>query len=500
MHDLDESAKESEAVKGDSKPESGRRKSARLSSKIQTASTPSGDRGDQHKVGSGKKAQSAGKKRNRQTSNSSLEEDRNKDVNVKMEHTADGSNQEMVGNDEGEGGRGAQNKAGDDESATPVVKKQSTGGGKGLSSDAATEEKTAKQSKPRASNSGGRVPRSRRSRGKSQPKKIKLESSEESSPSESQQQHQQQERQYCAEASQDKQPEQATAETGQENTTSDGKRVLRKRKQTTTAVASSSKQATTSKSGASESPSSESVPNSTPARQSKRLKVESDATGQESEPPLDQTRECTTSEGSKSCGELIVGISTSVAMVGMEEEGSSSVDRGSANYANTNDKTEELSKLDDKEPSSSMAMSCTSKDDSNVSGGRTDGTSSQMDSDGGQTGGQTDGTSSQMDGDGGQTGGQTDGTSSQMDGSGGQTGGQDDTPPTSGQPEQSPSTADSSLNVQSSTSSAVGTAIFGGDVVGDETTEEKESVEAPKKIDSSDLPPMIKVRTGMLYM
>ena len=450
LQTLDARPKEGDGAKSESKPEPGRRKSARLSSKIQQASTPTGG-GDQRKTASSGKKQkeprSAGKKRSRQTSDSSLD-DGNEEAKVKIE-AVDDAGQDAVSKGGMEGETELQGEIGDNEAA-PVVKKQSKGGRKSQTAATITSgEKATKQSKaskPQAPNSGGRVLRTRQkgmagSKDKSQLKKIKLEeSSEEFLASESQQQ------QFSSmESSEDKQPQQESEEMKHDEFTgsSESKRILRKRKQTSGAAASagsSSKRATTSKNNAPESTSSaESSSKSMPTRQSKRLKVTSKA---ESE-SVDETGKPTTDEGTE---ELIIRVPTSVTKLN-----GSAADEESTSEA-VGDKTE---MTNDKEPTSKKSTPGTSTDSNDISGDQI-------------------GTSSRQSGD---------------------TGGQEEAPPTTSPPDQSPSKADPQPSSSSSSSTAAAAAAA-GEGERSKTEGEKDKVEPPKKIDSSDLPPMIKIRAG----
>ena len=373
--------------------------------------------------------QSTGKKRSRPTSDSSVE-DGNEELKIKIE-TVD---QEMAVM---EGEPDLQSEA-EDNSTTPVVKKQSKGGRKSQAGATASEEKTVKQSKAskaQAPSSGGRGLRSRQrgvagSKDKSLPKKMKLEQSGESLTSESQQQS-------SVETNEEEQPQQMSGENTHVEDSSDNKRVLRKRKQTSNAAnaESSSKCGATGKNNASESANLESSSKSTPTRQSKRLKVASNDDKSESE-TVDSTTMPTTDESGKKCEELIIRVPTSVTKVNVESE---SLASGESINEATSDKPEMTAKPNEKEPAS---LKSTAKGDVDINGG--------------QTGGQ-------------------------------------EAPPTTGQPnDQSSSKADpqpSSSNVQSSSS-------IGGDE-GNKKTDEKDKVELPKKIDSSDLPPMIKIRAGM---
>ena len=437
---LGESAKEKERDKNESKPEPGRRKSARLSSKMQQTSTPTGGGGEQRKTASSGKKQkeprSAGKKRSRQTSESSMD-DGNEEVKVKIE-AVDDTGQETVNKDGMEGETELQN----ENETTPVMKKQSKRGRKSQTA----EEKAVKQSKtskPQAPNSGGRVLRTRQkgmagSKDKSQPKKIKLEEPSRE-PLTSESQHQQSD---SLETSEDKQPREESKETKCDEASSEGKRILRKRKQASSATASAgsgSKGVATSKNNtSSESASSESVSKSTPTRQSKRLKVASIVETES----VDKTSKPAVEEGSE---ELIIRVPSSVSKV------NELLTNGESTREATGDKTEMASKPNDKEPMPIESTPGTSKDNSGVSGGQPGGT-----------------------------------------------GGQEDSPPTAHPLDESSNKADpqgSSSNAQSSNNAAAA-----GSDEENKTAGEKDKVELPKKIDSSDLPPMIKIRAGMLFI
>ena len=399
-----------------------------------------GGGGEQRKTASSGKKQkeprSAGKKRSRQTSESSMD-DGNEEMKVKIE-AVDDTGQETVNKDGMEGETELQN----ENETTPVMKKQSKRGRKSQTA----EEKAVKQSKtskPQAPNSGGRVLRTRQkgmagSKDKSQPKKIKLEEpSREPLTSESQQQQSD-----SLETSEDKQPQEESEETKCDEASSEGKRVLRKRKQASSATASAgsgSKGVASKNNTSSESASSESVSKSTPTRQSKRLKVASKAETES----VDKTSKPAMEEGSE---ELIIRVPSSVSKV------NELLANGESTREATGDKTEVASKPNDKEPMPIESTPGTSKDSNDVG-----------DVSGGQPGG---------------------------------TGDQEEAPPTTCQPDESSSKADpqgSSSNAQSSNNAAAGSNEE------NKTAGEKDKVELPKKIDSSDLPPMIKIRAGMLF-
>jgi hypothetical protein len=371
------------------------------------------------------------------------------EVSVKME-MVDDTGLDAASKDGMEGATELQGETGDNE-VTPVVKKQSKRGRKSRTpGEKAT--KQSKASKPQAPNSGGRVLRTRQkgvagSKDKSQPKKIKLEEpSDESHASESQQQQS-----SHVETSEDKQESEEAKHDGEAS--SESKRVLRKRKQpsgakTSAAADSSSNRTATSKSNnAPESTGSSADPSSksTPTRQSKRLKV---ASKPESE-SMDETGKPTTAteEGSE---ELIIRVPTSVTMVN-----DSVADKKSTSEAG-GDKTE----VPNDEESVSKKSTPSTSTDSNDAGG------DQMIV-GSSSGGQS-----------------------------GDTGGQEETPPTTRPLDESSSKADP----QPSSSSSSSTSTAGDGDGGKQIEGEKDKVEPPKKIDRSDLPPMIKIRAGMFIV
>ena len=153
---------------------------------------------------------------------------------------------------------------------------------------------------------------------------------------------------------------------------------------------------------------------------------------------MDETGKPTTDEGSE---ELIIRVPTSVTKVN-----GSIADKESTSEA-VGDKTE---MPNDKESTLIKSTPSTSTDSSDVSG-------DQIGSSGGQSG---------------------------------DIGGQEEAPPTTCPPDQSSHKAD--LQPSSSSSSSA----TAGDGEENKTEGEKDKVELPKKIDSSDLPPMIKIRAG----